>query len=138
MPALSFAFTKIVVTDLGAAEAFYTRTLGLSRVAFIEFGEGPSALREAVLSVPGGSPDRAQLNLICYPNRPVAAPTPKETVIGFMVDDVAATAATMTQAGAQITVPVTDLPDHGVKLAYLEGPEAQTIELLQPLQKPGA
>lgn len=131
MTAQSFAFTKIVVGDLDAAEGFYSRTLGLARVAYIEFGEGAGALREVIMSVPGGSADRAQLNLIHYPNRP--APSPSQTVIGFMVKDVEETAATMTQAGGRITVPVRALPDHGVKLAYIAGPEDQTIEILQTL-----
>jgi lactoylglutathione lyase len=129
MSALSFAFTKIVVTDLDASEQFYSQALGLSRVTCIEFGEGPEELQEVVLAVPNGASGSAQLALIRYPNKPVHAPG--ETVIGFMVDDVDETAAGMINAGARITVPVQEMPDHRLKLAILVTPDGHTIEIIQ-------
>jgi lactoylglutathione lyase len=129
MTALSFAFTKIVVADLDASEAFYTRALGLSRVTYIEFGEGAGQLQEVVLVAPNGAPGGAQLSLVRYPNQPVLAPG--ETVIGFMVDDVEATAAAMVEAGARITVPVQEVPEHRLKLAFAVDPDGHTIEIIQ-------
>jgi catechol 2,3-dioxygenase-like lactoylglutathione lyase family enzyme len=131
MPALSFAFTKIVVGDLDAAERYYGATLGLTRVAYIEFGEGTNALQEVILAVPDSPTNWARLNLIHFPNRPV--PAPGETVIGFMVDDVEKTAVAMTQAGGRITVPVRELTDYRMKLAYVADPEGQIVEILQTL-----
>lgn len=127
MATLSFAFTKIVVADLDTSEQFYSRTLGLERLAYIEFGEGPGQLQEVILAVPGG----AQLNLVRYPNKPMLAPG--ETVIGFMVDDVDETVATMGDAGARITVPVLEMPDHRLKLAYVADIDGHIIELIQTL-----
>lgn len=131
MTALSFVFTKIVVANLNAAEQFYSRTLGLSRVTYIEFGEGVGQLQEVILAVPNGDPGGAQLNLIRYPNKPM--PAPGETVIGFMVDDVDATVAAMNDAGACITVPVVELPDHRLKLAYVTDLDGHIIEVIQTL-----
>ena len=131
MSKLSFAFTKLVVADLTAAEQFYKKTLGLSRVTYIEFGEGPEELQEVVLTVPGGAPGGALLNLIRYPNRPM--PAPGETVIGFIVDDVEATVAALTGAGARIKIPVVDMADEGLRLAYVTDLDGHTIEILQSL-----
>ncbi len=131
MATLSFAFTKIVVADLDASEQFYSRTLGLERLAYIEFGEGPGQLQEVILAVPGGASGGAQLNLVRYPNKPMSAPS--ETVIGFMVDDVDETVAKMSDAGARITVPVLEMPDHRLKLAYVTDIDGHIIELIQTL-----
>lgn len=131
MPALSFAFTKIIVADLDASEQFYIQALGLSRVTYIEFGEGIGRLQEVVLAVPNDTSGGAHLQLIHYPNKPV--PAPGETVIGFMVDNVDATVAAMTGAGARVTVPVMDMPDHRLKLAYVTDLDGHIIELLQAL-----
>lgn len=131
MTALSFAFTKIVVTDLDASEQFHIQTLGLSRVNYIEFGEGAAQLQEVILAVPDGGSGGAHLSLIRLPNRPVSRPG--ETVIGFMVDDVGATVAAMADAGARITVPVMEMADHQLKLAYLTDLDGHIIDLLQSM-----
>lgn len=131
MTALSFAFTKMVVANLEAAEQFYCQTLGLSRVTYIEFGEGLGQLQEVILTVPNAATGAAQLNLIRYPNKPI--PAPGETVIGFMVSDVDATVAAMAEAGARITVPVVEMADHHLKLAYLTDLDGHIIEIIQTL-----
>ena len=131
MAASSFSFTKIVVADLAASERFYSKTLGLSRVTYIEWGEGPALLQEVVLTVPTAETAGAHLNLIRYPNKPM--PEPSETVIGFMVGDVDATVAAFRDAGGQITVPPVELPDHRVKLAYATDLDGHIIEILETL-----
>lgn len=129
MTALSFAFTKIIVADLDASEQFYSQTLGLSRVTYIEFGEGVGHLQEVVLAMPNGSADAAQLNLIHFPNKPM--PAPGATVIGFMVADVDATVAAMTGAGGSVTVPALEMAEHRLKLAYVTDIDGHIIEILQ-------
>ena len=129
MPTLKFAFTKMVVADLAAAERFYTTTLGLTRVANVESGEGIHALQEVILSVPGATGDAAQLALIHYPNRPM--PSLGEAEFGFAVTDIEATIAAMTAAGGQIVVPLLDLPEHRLRLAFITDPQGHLIELLE-------
>ncbi|WP_097093766.1 VOC family protein [Novosphingobium sp. Chol11] len=131
MTAQSFAFTKLVVADLAAAERFYIQTLGLSRLTYIEWGEGPGQLEEVVLVVPNGGPGSPQLNLIRYPNKPM--PAPGETVIGFMVSDVEAIVAAFIEAGGRITVPVVEMSEHRLKLAYATDLDGHIIEVLQAL-----
>lgn len=129
MSALSFAFTKVVVADLEASERFYEKALGLSRVAYIEFGEGFDQLQEVVLAVPGSAPGGANLQLIHYPGRP--KPTHSDTVIGFTVADAQKTLAAMTAAGGRVTVPVTSIAEHGVICAFVADPDGHVIEILQ-------
>jgi len=129
MSALSFAFTKIVVADLAASERFYEQALGLSRVAYIEFGEGFDQLQEVVPAVPGSAPGGANLQLIHYPGRPKAAPS--EAVIGFTVGDADKSVAAMAAAGGRVTVPVTTIADHGVSCAYVADLDGHLIEIIQ-------
>ncbi|HEY4547202.1 MAG TPA: VOC family protein [Pedomonas sp.] len=131
MAALSFALAKIIVGDLDAVEKFYTSTLGLTRAAYIEFGEGPGQLQEVILAVPGGGPTDVKLHLVRYPNNP--APVPGEAIVGFMVDDVEATAAAMIAAGGRIVAPVQEIPEHRLKLAFVADVEGHTVEILQAL-----
>jgi lactoylglutathione lyase len=131
MPALNFAFTKMVVADLAAAEHFYTSTLGLTRLTYIEFGEGSHALKEVILSIAGADPQVARLNLIHYPSRPT--PAPGEAIFGFMVDDIEAALEAMIAAGGQIAVPLQDVPEHSLRLAFIADPEGHMVEILQAL-----
>lgn len=116
------------MADLEKSERFYTETLGLSRVTYIEFGEGPGALEKVILAVPEQAAGMAQLNLIRYPNLPV--PTPGEAVFGFMVDNIEATMSAVVAAGSQIAVPLQEIPDHRLKLSFITDPEGHMIEIL--------
>lgn len=129
MSALSFAFTKIVVADLEASERFYEKALGLSRAAYIEFGEEFDRLQEVVLAVPGSVSGGANLQLIHYPGRP--KPVPGEAVIGFTVADAETSVAAMRAAGGRVTVPVTTIADHGVTCAYVADLDGHLIEIIQ-------
>lgn len=131
MTALSFAFTKIVVSDLEASEQFYCQALGLLRVTFIEFGEGVGKLQEVILAVPNDTAGGANLQLIHFPNK--NSPAPGDTVLGFMVDNVDATVSALTDAGGRITVPALEMPDHRLKLAYVADLDGHIIEIIQNL-----
>lgn len=129
MTASSFAFAKIVVSDLDASEQFYSQALGLARVTYIEFGEEEGRLQEVVLGLPNAMPGAANLQLIHFPNRPL--PAPGATVLGFMVDDLDATITKLTDKGARITVPVLEMPEHHLRLAYVADLDGHIIELIQ-------
>jgi predicted enzyme related to lactoylglutathione lyase len=131
MAILNLALTKIVVADVEAQERFYTQALGLTRTAYIEQGEGEAHIREAILGVAGAQLGMAQLSLVQYVGR--AAPPPGEAIIAFMSNDLEATIAAMVEAGGQIVVPVQEVPEHGLKLAFVIDPEGHTVEILQTL-----
>jgi len=122
-----FAFTKIIVADLAAMERFYCDSLGLTVQTRINVDKPGWALRETVLIV--GDPGGTHLNLVQYLDKP--CPAPGEAVVGLAVDDIDAVIDTMAAAGGTIVLAPVDLPDHGVKIAYVADPENHLLELLQ-------
>lgn len=124
-----FAFTKIIVADLIAIEPFYRDALGLTIKTRITVDEPGYALRETVFSV--GEDGVTLLNLVQYLDRPY--PAPGEAVVGLSVSNVDAVIAAAVAAGGAVVTPPVDLPDHGVKIAYIGDPEGHLLELLQTL-----
>jgi predicted enzyme related to lactoylglutathione lyase len=131
MAVSNFALTKIAVADLEEQERFYTRALGLVRTAYIEHGEGEAQLKEAILGVPNAPVGAAQLSLVRYASKPV--PPLGEAVTVFVTDDVEATISVVVEAGGRVVVPVQEIADHRVKLAFAVDPEGHTIEFIQNL-----
>lgn len=127
MAITAFAYAKIVAKDSDALEPFYTSALGLTAVMMIEEGEGDHAFVEHFFSVGVGT--QPQIILISYPNR--AAPTPGESVLAVMVDDVDRTLEAIEQAGGRTTVPAFDISEHKMRMAYAADPEGHTIELMK-------
>jgi len=131
VPALNFTLTKIIVADIDAMEQFYIRTLGLSRIAYLEHGEGDTAFKEVILGTADASQVAAKISFVQYLAK--ASPTPGEAIVAFMVDDVAAVLAAMCDAGGAVAVPVQDIPEHRLKLAYVTDPEGHMVEIMQAL-----
>jgi lactoylglutathione lyase len=129
MTALGLAFAKIVVGDLPALERFYEAVFGTRVTARIVAGEGENALEEVILAMGDGG--GSSLILIRYPARP--APAPGELVVGLTVADVAASVEAAVAAGGAVVVPPVDVPEHGLRLAFVTDPEGHTLELVQPL-----
>lgn len=132
MSTQSFSFTKIQVKDVVAAEAFYAEALGLETVGRVNFGEGERKMHEVIMALPGHRPPAPNLILISYPN--ATCPTPGEATTGFMVDDLDATLAKATAAGAAIDIPPTEVPEHCLRLAYILDPQGHRVELLELLK----
>ncbi|QGP80556.1 VOC family protein [Sphingobium sp. CAP-1] len=128
----AFSFTKIQVADIAAAEAFYTTGLGLETVGRVDFGDGARLMHEVIMAVPGARPPAANLILICYPNAP--CPAPGEATTGFMVESLDAILEQAVAAGASIDIAPTEIPDHGLRLAYILDPLGHRIELLERLK----
>ena len=131
MATQSFCFTKIEVKDIAAAEAFYREALGLGVTARVDAGEGEHMMHEVIMTLPGTRPPAPSLILISFPNR--SCPAPGEATTGFMVENVDAALDRATAAGAKIDVPAMDVPDHGLRLAFILDPQGHRVELLQAL-----
>lgn len=125
----SHAFTKIIVADLAAMERFYCDGLGLTVRTRIAVDQPGWALRETVLVV--GDPDGTMLNLVQYLDRP--CPVPGETVVGLSVEDIDTVIAAALASGGTLATPPVNIPEHGLRIAYVADPEGHLMELLQPL-----
>lgn len=132
MTALAFSFTKIIVRDLPAAEDFYTKLFGLEVVGRINIGDGEKLMNEVILKTAGAQPPAPNFILVSYPNR--ACPAAGEATTGFVVGDLDATLEKATAAGATVEVAATDIPEHGLRVAYILDPQSHRVELLQTVK----
>lgn len=129
MPAKSFFFTKIMVGDVGAAERFYTRALGLEVMNHVK-RDGDKPVEETILVVPGNDAGSRFIVERSFDRNP---PPTGETILGFFVDDVEQSVASALKAGGRLIHPVQDNPEHKIRLAFVADPEGHVIELLGPL-----
>jgi catechol 2,3-dioxygenase-like lactoylglutathione lyase family enzyme len=121
-----FSFVKIMVADVAAMERFYCDALGLTVRTRIAVDRPDYAIRETILEIGGGE---TLLNLVQHLDRP--CPAAGEAMLGLAVQDIDAVIALAVSAGATILQPVTPIPDHHVKVAFLADPEGHQIELLE-------
>ena len=135
MAASQFSFTKIVVSDVDAAQRFYCDVLGLALVLRFQTGEGEFELDEAILSANGAYDGGHNLIVIRYINQP--APKPGEGIFGFTVEDVDATITAVFGAGGTLDRPPPLLAEHGVKGGFGEGPEGHLLEVVGMVAKAG-
>ena len=126
MSTLAFSFVKIVVSDLDAAERFYSDALGLETRGRAPATDSEYAQEECFLAVPGA--DQPQLLLIRYVNRPTPAP---EAWTGFAVSNVEETVTAVERSGGKVLIPVHDVPQYKLKVAVVADPEEHIIELIQ-------
>jgi len=131
MPATAFAFTKILVRDVTAAENFYTQVLGLTVLARV-VREGEEPVEETIMAVPG-----AETGARLIVERPIGRPLPSpgESITGFMVDDVDSAVTAAVGAGGSIVHAPMNNEEHGLRLAFVADHEGHVIELLQMLAR---
>jgi predicted enzyme related to lactoylglutathione lyase len=124
-----FAFTKLVVVDLDAAEAFYTSVFGLTPTHRVHSEIGPRPIDEVMFAAtaPGGS----TFVLLRYTD--LQAPSNDEVIVGFVTDDVDALCERAVQAGGAITREPRDMAEHGVRVGFVTDPEGHLIEVVQQL-----
>ena len=122
-PSATFAFTKLIVSDLDGAVDFYGRVLGLVVAQSIEM-EG---LAERILAKPG---QQGGANLILYQHTDGRQLTLGDAhgPVGFYVRDVdAAYAHALSQGAAPHREPI----DVGtLRVAFILDPEGHEIELV--------
>lgn len=69
------------------------------------------------------------LTLIKFLN--AAGPVKGESILGFVTTDIVAFLQRATENGGAITQAITDMPDYGIKVAFIEDPEGHLIEVVQ-------
>lgn len=122
-PSATFAFVKLIVSDLHGAADFYGRVLGLVVAQTIE----TEVLVEHILAKPG---QKGGANLILYQHKDGRALTLGDAhgPVGFYVRDVDATYAHALGQGAQGHVEPLDAGD--LRVAFILDPEGHEIELV--------
>jgi catechol 2,3-dioxygenase-like lactoylglutathione lyase family enzyme len=125
-----FSFTKLGVCDLEKTAAFYREVCGLvewQRVQSEHSASSGGPMREISFyptAAGGGS-----LTLIHYPDAP--GPVHGELILGFTTPDLDAFLARAERAGGRIARTITEMPEHGVRVAFVLDPEGHKLEVVQ-------
>ena len=128
-PDATAAFTKLVVHDLEKLAAFYREAYGLHAVQRVR-GEhiGNEEIDEIMLSA---DPNAAwgSLVLLRYLGR---GPSPSgEVILGFTTSDLPALLERVCAAGGAVAVPLQEMPERKLRVAFAADPEGHLAELVQ-------
>lgn len=124
-----FGFTKLVVADLEKAAQFYSQVGELKELARVDSEIGGKPISEIMYHAtkPGG----ATFVLLSFVEE--AAPTSGGVILGFETNDVEAFVKRAAAAGASVVEEAHEMPEHGVKVAFLRDLEGNLIEVVQLL-----
>lgn len=126
-----FSFTKLVVTDLEASARFYKSVFGLQEQARVEADVSGRPIEEIMFgpTAPGGG------SFVLFRFLDRAEPATEEVILGFVTEDLDALVARATDAGGNVTQPPREMPEHGVRVAFVTDVEGHLIEVVELLQK---
>jgi len=130
-PSASHGFTKLIVHDLEKTAAFYREVYGLHAVNRLR-GEsiGDEEIDEIMLAADPKAP-YGSLILLRYLGR---GPSPHgEVILGFATDDLPALLERVRAAGGAVTVPIKEMPELRLRVAFAKDPEGHLSELVQLL-----
>lgn len=126
---MTYIFAKTFVHDLDAMASFYENVFGL-----VPFGRHQDAMFGRKIdeitfqaSYPGGP----ALTLIKYLDS--TGPQAGEAVQGFMTQDLEAVVERALALGGSVPDPIREVPDFGLKVAFVLDPEGHVNEVIQML-----
>jgi predicted enzyme related to lactoylglutathione lyase len=124
-----FSCTKLVVADLEKACTFYKSVFGLTEQNRVNAAIEGRPISEIMFNptAPGG----ATFVLLAYTD--TSAPALSEAITLFITPDLAELLEKARIAGAQVVDPLRDMPEHGVKVAFIRDVEGHLIEVVQLL-----
>ena len=126
----TFAFTKLVVHDLEKSATFYRDAFGLHAVRRVREHIGVEEIDEIMLSA---DPRAAFGSLVLLKYRDRAASPSGELVLGFTTGDLPALLDRVRAAGGRVAVPMRELPELRLRVAFATDPEGHLAELVQLL-----
>ena len=122
-----FSFTKLLVDDLEKTAAFYASVCGLVEQQRVEATIDGRPIREITFlpTYPGGG----SLTLLNF----VAAPKPHndELILGFTTSDLEAFVERVKAAGGRVADPIRAMPEHRLRVAFVQDVEGHLIEVVQ-------
>ena len=128
-PGATVAFTKLVVRDLERMACFYRDAYGLHAVQRVR-GEriGAEEIDEIMLSADPAA-TWGSLVLLAYLGRGTSPSG--EVILGFTTDDLPALLERVRGAGGMVRVPVQEMPERKLRVAFASDPEGHLAELVQ-------
>ena len=122
--------TKLMVTDLDAAERFYSDIIGLTFVSRQTNGEGEWEQEQSYFKT-GEEAGAPMLHLCRYVNR--AAPQAGAAWLGLLVSGLSDMVPAVERFGGKVLMPITVVEGHGVRVAIVTDAEGHLLELLEML-----
>lgn len=126
---VDFMFIKLNVVGLEAAVAFYTSVVGLVEMSRVEAMIGGRPVSEVVFmpTYPGGP------MFVLAHFHDTTVPAGGELMTGFATRDLDAFIARAVQAGGTVIEPAHDVPQAGMRVAFVADPEGHVLEITQML-----
>ena len=122
-----FSFSKLLVADLEKTAAFYKAVCGLVEHARVDATISGRKISEITFmpTYPGGG----SLTLLHFVDTP--EPKRQELILGFTTADIEAFVDRVKAAGGRVTDPVRAMPEHRLRVAFVEDVEGHLIEVVQ-------
>jgi predicted enzyme related to lactoylglutathione lyase len=124
-----FSCTKLVVADLEKACVFYKSVFGLTEQNRVNAAIEGRPISEIMFNAtaPGG----ATFVLLAYTD--TVTPALSESIILFITPNLAGLLEKVRIAGGHVVDEMRDMPEHGVKVAFVRDVEGHLIEVVQLL-----
>ena len=120
---------SINTVDFEKSRDFYAQVLGFRQLQTVDCGE----FDITYFAIPGGT----RLELFDYHGNNPSVDHPENASglrhLAFAVEDVTAHERLLREAGVEITLPTTDLPNLGVRVLLFLDPNGVTLEFCEPL-----
>jgi predicted enzyme related to lactoylglutathione lyase len=125
-----FGFTKLIVNDLEKTVAFYKEVCGLEEWARVSADVNGREIDEIMLQPTAEN----GATLVLWKWRDRDAIVVDEVILGFQTPDVTAFVQRVRDAGGAIVQDIKDMPEHGVRVAFVTDVEGHLIEVVELLQ----
>jgi len=125
-----FGFTKLIVNDLEKTVAFYKEVCGLEEWARVSAGVNGREIDEIMLQPTAEN----GATLVLWKWRDRDAIVVDEVILGFQTPDVTAFVQRVRDAGGTIVQGIKDMPEHGVRVAFVTDVEGHLIEVVELLR----
>jgi predicted enzyme related to lactoylglutathione lyase len=125
-----FGFTKLIVNDLEKTVAFYKEVCGLEEWARVSADVNGREIDEIMLQPTAEN----GATLVLWKWRDRDAIVVDEVILGFQTPDVTAFVQRVRDAGGTIVQDIKDMPEHGVRVAFVTDVEGHLIEVVELLQ----
>lgn len=122
-----FSFSKLLVEDLEKTAAFYQAVCGLVEQQRVDASINGRPIREITFlpTYPGGG----SLTLLQFLD--ATKPQREELILGFTTSDIEAFIDRVRCAGGRVTDPIREMPEHHLRVAFVEDVEGHLIEIVQ-------
>jgi|HubBroStandDraft_4_1064222.scaffolds.fasta_scaffold856401_1 predicted enzyme related to lactoylglutathione lyase len=123
-----FAFTKLVVHDLGREAAFYRAVCGYGEPEFLKGDIAGRPIEELILRRPEGALD---LVLLTYPEGP--PPSPSGVITAFNTPDLDAFQASLLDAGGTVVRAIKwiEVGTNRLRIGFFADPEGHLLEVME-------